>query len=433
VKALFKYFLFIPLLFVSFRAGFRTPWGPVFTLAEEVFIVLLILFFFSQLLAWTVGKDTPGKYELLIIFLLILPLFSAVNSYFHFGQPLIYGLATTRNFLLLISGLLFYYLLKHNVITLDHLKNIFLAAAWVTLSLFLYFYFTINPEKYADSFFIGYNPLKGGYIFKFQIPLLVFALLYYTFSFILKHRVIDLILSLPFYYMMIFIRQDRSIIIMCLLVIAIFFFRKIYVRAMLRYTVMLIITLLFALFIIEITDYRPPQTTLTKFYNLWLTVAGQETLESATNIRRIQVMRVWPDIVSNIWLGLGDISPQWKGGFARIYGYFYPSDIGLLGVIYLFGILGLLLLMTQYLLGYSISRKLKEDNLFIITCCYFLLFSFLDSFTSGQMVFFPANSMIPLGVIYYSYRIEQSVALDHVTTAKISSSSLPLPFSHPKV
>ncbi len=432
MKALFKHLLLILTLFVSFRAGFRTPWNHIFTLAEEVFIGLLILFLFFQLLAWILGKDAPGKFEMFILLLLILPLFSAVNSYLHFGQPLIYGLATTRNFLLLIAGLLFYNLLKHRLVSLALLKNIFIASAWITLGLFLYFYFTINPEKYADSFFIGYNPLKGGYIFKFQIPLLVFALLYYTFSFILKHRLSDLILSLPFYYLMIFIRQDRSITIMCLLVIAIFFFRKVYIRAFFRYTVMLIIGLLFASFIIEITDYRPPETTIAKFYNLWLTVTGQETLESATNIRRIQVLRVWPDIASNWWFGLGDLSPQWKGGFARIYGYFYPSDIGLLGVIYLFGITGLLLLMTQYLLAYLTARKLKDDNLFITTCCYFLLFSFLDSFTSGQMVFFPANSMIPLALIYYSYRLQQSASLDPEATVNVRSFAGVLPLTTQK-
>lgn len=404
MKATVKYAILILILFIGFRAGFRTPLDELSKLAEEILNFILIGFILFRISQWAVNKDKISHYEMLMLLMMIFPVWSAIASFINFGQPLIYGIGTTRNFYLFLLGPFFYYLLHRKIITLPFLKNTMLAASWFTLAVFLTIYLTINPEKYPDRFFIGYNELKGGYIFKFNIALLIFALLYYSIRFLSSNRFLYLILSVPFYYMMLYIRQDRSIIIMSLFVLAVFYFRRVFFKSALRYSALIILMIFIGFFVIEITDYKPSEKSVDKFYNLWLTVTGRETDESATNIRRIEVIKAWPDIEKRFLFGNGELSPRWRDGFSRIYGYFYPSDIGIIGILYLFGITGTLFLFIQFLFARKFVYKMNVDDPFIIACAYYLLFCFFDTFTSGQSAFFPANSTVVMAILYYAYR-----------------------------
>lgn len=404
MKAIFKYAILILILFIGFRAGFRTPLDEISKIAEEVLNFFLIGFILFRISQWSANKDRISRYELLMMMMMIFPVWSAIASAVNFGQPLIYGIGTTRNFYLFLLGPFFYYLLHKKYITLHFLKNTFLAASWFTFIVFLIIYITVNPEKYPDRFFIGFNELKGGYIFKFNIALLIFALFYYSIRFLTSNRLVYLLASVPFYYMMLYIRQDRSIIIMSLLVLAIFYFKRVFFKSALRYSALIILMIFIGFFVIEITDYKPSDQSVDKFYNLWLTVTGRETDESATNIRRLEVIKAWPDIEKRFLFGNGELSPRWLDGFSRIYGYFYPSDIGIIGILYLFGITGTILLFIQFYFARSTVINVNFDNPFLVTCSYYLLFCFFDTFTSGQSAFFPANSTVVIAVLYYAYR-----------------------------
>jgi hypothetical protein len=205
--------------------------------------------------------------------------------------------------------------------------------------------------------------------------------------------------------MMLFIRQDRSIIIMTLFVLLIFYFKRVFFKAALRYSALIILLIFTGFFIIEITDYKPSDQSVNKFYNLWLTVTGRETDESATNIRRLEVIKAWPDIEKRFLFGNGELSPRWRDGFTRIYGYFYPSDIGIIGILYLFGLIGTLLFFVQFLFARDVIKRFTTEDPFIITCIYYLLFCFFDTFTSGQSAFFPANSTVIIAILFYACRV----------------------------
>lgn len=428
VRAIIKYAVLILILFIGFRAGFRTPLDEISKIAEEVLIFFLIGFILFRISQWVNNKDKLSRFELLMMMMMIFPIWSAIASAINFSQPLIYGIGTTRNFYLFLLGPFFYYLLHKKIITLIFLKNTMLAASWFTLAVFIIIYLSINPEKYPDRFFIGFNELKGGYIFKFNIALLIFTLLYYSIRFLSTHRFLYLLLSLPFFYMMLFIRQDRSIIIMTLFVMLIFYFKRIFFQSAIRYSAMIILLIFTVFFIVEITDYKPSDQSVSRFYNLWLTVTGRETDESATNIRRLEVIKAWPDIEKRFLFGNGELSPRWQDGFSRIYGYFYPSDIGIIGILYLFGITGTLLLFVQFLFAHKIIKKLNVEDPFTITCTYYLLFCFLDSFTSGQSAFFPSNSTIIIAILFFAYRNNESLLIEDSlwhTPVKLKKSANP--------
>lgn len=407
-----KLILLTVFLFISFRSGLRTPIEFITKYLEDILTIGLVLFMFFRI-AFDISKKQPiSRFELMLTGMMIIPFWSAFIAYIRFEQPLFYGLVAARNFYLYLGGALIYYLLIKKIIGITDLKKAFLASAWITLILFLIVYFTLDPAKYLDTPYIGYNELKGGYIFRFVIPLIVYAFLYYIIVFFNsgKSKFLFLLCAIPFFYMIVFVRQDRSIILILLFVLLLYFFRKVFFRSALFYTGLTIIIASLTLLFVNILEFKIPEETREKYINLWLTVTGKETEESSTNVRRVQVIKVWPDIEKHIFFGNGELYPKWKNGFARIYGYFYPTDIGLLGILYIFGLLGTLLIFIQYIYAARIVKSLKDDpyDNFKNACIYFLLFVFLDSFTSGQTLFFPANSTLMIAILtYYAFQQNQ--------------------------
>ena len=82
------------------------------------------------------------------------------------------------------------------------------------------------------------------------------------------------------------------------------------------------------------------------------------------------------------------MSHRWDGGYEGALGYFYPSDIGLLGAIYIYGVFGLIIFLGQL---FFIRRWLKmvpsdRRSPFIETVKAFLIYFFVRSLATGSLV-----------------------------------------------
>lgn len=406
------------LIFFGYRTTFRFPMTLVNGIIEDLICGMMILFMTYRLIEFLRGYDRITPFEGLMFALAIFPVWSAIAALLHFDQPLFYGIATRRNFYLYLLGPFVFYLLKKKITSTVELRKSFLLAGVIATIVFYATWLRVSPEQYSDTMFVGYNSLKGGYIFKFIVTITIFPLIYFFISYFTSKKFYYLLFTLPFIHLLIFIRQDRSTILVTLFVLLFYFVKEIFTHSKARYLFNFFLGLIAILFLIEITDYAPSEQTIDKYRNLWLTVIGAETSESSTNVRRIEVIKVWPDIQQHFFFGNGDLSTRWQDGFTRIYGYFFPSDIGLIGILYVYGLIGTLLLMYQYVFAYKLSRKLKplRQDIFLKSCIYFLLISFFDSLTAGQTVFFPANSTILIGIMYFYYFRQQSA---HIRILKI--------------
>ena len=100
-------------------------------------------------------------------------------------------------------------------------------------------------------------------------------------------------------------------------------------------------------------------------------------------------------------LGNGFISNQWNGGWREILGYFYPVDIGILGNIFVFGILGTFLLYLPYWFSLDISRNVKSKNVLFKTCEYMILFFFLSMFFTAVNIRDTSSIMFVVCLLYY--------------------------------
>jgi len=77
-----------------------------------------------------------------------------------------------------------------------------------------------------------------------------------------------------------------------------------------------------------------------------------------------------------------------KDGFEGFFGYLYPTDIGLLGGMFQYGILGLIFMwLIPIKLIYKKINYLNERNIFESSLKYFFLFTVLRGFYNGNSFF----------------------------------------------
>lgn len=424
LKHSIKILLLSVLFFIAFRIGFRTPLDPYLFIVEGTLSALMIAFMFFRVIQFVAKKEPISSLEMILLGMFIFPLWSALAAYFEYGQPLFYGIATQRSFYLYLSALLLFYLLKHRIVRLTDIRFSFLCTAWLSMGIFIVTSNFINPEEYFKTIFIGYNELKGGYIFKFVITLIVFAFLYYVIKYFITHNLKYLLLAAPHFYYMTFVRQDRSTILVAVFTLLLYFAFEVYKKARFKYFLFgfLGIGLLFS--VIAFSGYSPDEVTIEKYNNIWLTITGQETTENSTNLRRIQTLMVWPDILQSPIFGHGELSLKWESGFARVYGYFYPTDIGIVGEMFIYGFLGTLLINAQFIYALWLIRRMKRNpyDAFQNTCIYFLIICFFDSLTAGQTVFYSANSVIMISILYSYYHFQrvEEVSLKNPSLSKLN-------------
>lgn len=414
LKVLFWAFFFM----IAMRILLRTPLSKGAFVVEAVFIAILLLFYIYRIFTALAGKSSFTKYEVYLSTFLIFPFWSAFAAYYSWNQPFIFGVAAQRGFYLFLSAFFLLYALNKKIVTPQILLKSFLLLGWCSLIGFYVATKVINPIQYIDTEMVEFSSLKGGYIFHFYITFITIGFLYYTIQFFKTGNYLYWIPSILFLAYIVFVRQDRSIILTVFAGIGLYFLQNEMKKYFLKtvFTGLIVITGILAVFV----SSGPQLLTgfFVKYENIIKVVSGQSTTESSTNVRKKEALKVFPHIIKNPLLGNGDLSQQWRNGFERIMGHLYPADLGIIGEIFLFGLLGTLIINSQFILAlkYSAASKYYSFDTFYLTCKYALFTFFMDSFTAGQTIFFAANSILLITILYYykneSIKIAQKKILE---------------------
>lgn len=405
-NSLFTFGLSI-LFIIGFRLALHTPLNSVVYSVEAITILTFFSIFLYHTIREFYSRRKINNFLYLNLAMCLFPVIGSLSAYTEFGQPLQHGFIHQRDFYLFLIGIVMSYQIK-SVIELKYIERSFVLICWLSLFIFILTPLFIQPEKYLATDFVGFNPLKGGYIFKFIMTFMVFGFLYYGILFFRSKRILDAIYAMPFLYYLFFVRQDRSIILLFGLTFVIFFLKRIFPINKIKYGIISIVfTFSIGLFLSLVqTNY------FEKFSNVITAFSGEETNEASTNIRSKEIAIALPFIAKNPYFGNGELSNQWNGGYQTVFGYFFPSDIGLIGELYVFGIVGTLLLHVQFLFGAFYIRRTsdrKHDHFFIVLS-YFLLYTFLDSLTAGQTIFYAANSMIIISLLYSYFKLNSDTS-----------------------
>jgi hypothetical protein len=152
-------------------------------------------------------------------------------------------------------------------------------------------------------------------------------------------------------------------------------------------------------------DYLDRMSNL--FLEMFKVLSGEESKDNSSNARiwtSLIVMNYFETSDLSLYFGTGRISQQWNNGYERLFGYFYPEDIGLLGGVFLYGLFGILMLVIiPYYWIIREIRTLKKNNtyVFIQAVKYMLVLSIIRLLQGG--LYFGPDIWLVLFFILYAY------------------------------
>ncbi|MBI1192367.1 MAG: hypothetical protein GC205_04240 [Bacteroidetes bacterium] len=372
---------------------------------ELVFRYFLAVFFAFYITDRLVLKRKITYFDLIILILLIVPIYSAFSAKREFGQPILMGLLAQNYLLMYLAGTFIWYLVRIRWMTIESLRYSFLALGWISLILFTGTELFADPMDYLDSEFVRSKDTKGGYFFKYFTYFITFGGLYHAICFFFKRDSAQLLLFLPFLFFMIVINNGRTDMVVFLSTLGLIFFKHQSFKQILVYTFYVIMGAAASVAIL-VTFFPEEATILWDMYSSYFTVlTGQESEDSSATSRLLQIGVALDFLLSNpdaIVFGAGKVSGNFDVPIMRIVN---PVDIGLVGLIFNHGLVGMVIMYSQFVFAYNFTGKVKfaANDMFFITLKYYMFMILIQSFFKGPLFYLPGQLIIIVGMLY-AYR-----------------------------
>lgn len=399
--------LFLPIFYGWLRYIPNLSW--VFNLTL-VFIIFLFLSFYRG------SRHKIFNNLNLYIFLMmtVVPILGSLSAFHFYNQPIFYGLASNRYLILLLFNLVLIQLLIKGRLDITHLQSSFVFLAWFSVFLFSFINFYVDPNELDVEKFGNYVFDGGGTNNKLNLPkgFIVFGLFYYFCKSINPlqrsgFNTIAFIFFLTYLFSTSISRVLFMSIFLGLIFLIINFDRKnTYKKLQNLMKFFLVIIFLSIAIIIFNPEYF--SVFFSKYIDAFRAIGGADEVDDwSANARIQQLLIVAPIILENIFFGAGTLSNQWMGGYEEVFGYLHPSDLGLIGIIFQIGIVGLSFLLIQYYIAFSVIKnflkvtdkiKFKE---FYMTMMTVLILNCLSSITTGAILYGPETILLAIFVLKY--------------------------------
>jgi len=395
-------------LAVSIVLTFGTFKGlPLGLLAQNGWVVVSFLYLIFVYLLWIVKvKFILTAFELYVLSIIIsVPFMSAFAASREFGQPIVYGLLAQRTLMLNLGALAIIWAYKLGFITLGIIQNTLVWLAWFTLLLYSSIWIFLDPAFFSElgSGFVG-GGKSADYSFKFRSEFVIFGFLFYAFLAFRTRESRYWLMSLPFLLFIIVCIAGRSLILSVIVALLFFILRWSSFARLLTFLpkISLVTVLLVAALYISIPEMMASLGV--KFSDAFAVVlTGEEGSDVSSNARISETLVAAPYILKNWLIGNGDISNQWGGGYEGVLGvYFYPSDIGIIGVLFMYGTLGLALFLVQFIFAVQYSARISSYGFHIPlgdACKGFLLFLVIHSFVTGKFAHYSQVSLVFIAIL----------------------------------
>ncbi len=351
-KRLLRVLLFILVYFDS-RAWFTKSNFVEVPGAQEVFLVVLVLFFLiavlpSALLRLQLSRD--GWFVLSIIFSVLV--FSSVAAYLVFGQPLYAGMIEQRR---VLAYLIFFPVaaaLRSRLVSTRTVLNYVTAAAVLCVINAGVYYLTVSSAKAVDSLVsesqarADRTPVGTGFI--------LIGLCYVLSRYVERPKLRWAVLWFVFVFDVIVLEQGRQTIIAVALASAFLLLQS---RTAVK---RLILTSFWAFLAILPFIWSSVVRTWEKYVFLF------QLLSEARNLR---VETIHTVMAHNLLVPHGALWAQWRDGFAAYFGpTFFLSDIGLFGELFCYGAVLLAMLLIWYYGFLIYSIRAAEWNAVTRSC-----------------------------------------------------------------
>ena len=402
--------LIIFILFTT-RILTRTPLVDYYTPFEILWYLFIISFTIIYALYIFMVRKTIDEINYYYVMIIVLPVWAGLAAVISEGQNFMIGLSSQRHWYGISGIFVIIYLLQTRFITIGDLYRALIWLGWGTMIYFIMCYLFLDPKAYLDYSFVGFSDIKGGYRFKFGIDFIAFLSVYYTVKYVKQRDRASLWFSVINLSYLFFLHQGRSVMLSVIATLFVFYMFEVnWQRAVRIFTsigvgFLVIMGIMYAIIPDRVSDYIFQYTSL-----FALIFTGDVTGESSVDARieEIGILLIYlQDYAIGWWIGVGKLGAetQTSTGVNDITTV-PPGDIGILGSIMTYGILGSLVIYFQFLIAFrsfKFIRRYKHEP-FMIASKYFLIFCFLSSLAKGYLFMQPGSTAVFI-LIIYAYKL----------------------------
>jgi len=328
----------------------------------------------------------------LLIMIILIPLMSMFPAYFVFGQPLFYGLVSMRGVFLLAGVLLLLICLRHEIISFAMLEKSFVIIIWSSFCLYILMNLFLNPDSFHDyglGFVVkGYGNEKSG--FKFQDNFQILGVFYYFFKGFKEKTKMSYVYSVVLLMFLFAGHGGRGMTISLGFTLLYFLYRWGGLTRIFKFVPVVVIGVILFVSVAYLISPEQVINRAGKFSDAFTVVLKREEVEdTSANARLLTTLAAIPYIENHFIFGCGNISSQWNDGFGGVIGtYFHPSDIGFIGIIFMYGVVGLIIYLYQVVLALKASKssRYQECNPLIDAAKCILMYLFIYSIQTGFFV-----------------------------------------------
>jgi len=382
-----------------------TPFESIFFQAQLLFYFFLFLFGTVFFIHKVLRQVKMSSFDLYMFFLAaVIPVYLAIRASVVFGQPLWYGIAAERHWLVVLAAVWLHHELSAGRISIQTVKKTLLLMAWATLIVFVLIQMLIDPGPFVRTPFASFSKIRG-FRFRLNYFFIIYGAIYYFISYTKTHRFPQLLKALAFSVYIVLIIQGRAMLLFLFITACVYLI----VNKSFQYNVKLLLKASLAFSVLLIFCYVMYPSIISKYINLYhqagIVLSGHMGEDYSANSRILQVNEMLLYLKTHselLWFGAGRLSYHWNGGFSRVLGYFYPSDTGLIGMIFVYGIVGIMVVLFSVI--FYIRSKCSElfrSDVFALSIKYYGLYFIFLTLVTGAIVFQASRFMLLMAIMTY--------------------------------
>jgi|GEM_PF-2011898 len=394
-----------------------TPFERPFFKLQAVFLGIVLLFLMAYVLNILMKKNSVNRVVLYYLILItFLPFYSGLMAGAAFGQPILYGILAERSWILVGVGVWFYYVVTNEKVYIEVIRSSFIFMAWASLIVFIVVILTYDTSQLTRvgeklrSGLVSMSAIRG-VRFKFQNYFITFGTIYYFINHEIHKNVKHLVTLLLFLSYVVFVVQGRTYMLALAVTFLVYYWFNYPPSKLVIISIKLALFLLAALIAVHflMPDYLDRMSYL--FTEMFRVLTGTKSQEYSANSRILQsniILQYFKVHPLSVWLGTGRVSHQWQGGYQSILGYFYPTDTGVLGGLFLYGIVGMIFILAIPLaISIRTLRKVpQKGDVFIMALKYLLVFEIVRA-AQGSYYFGIVSYVIPLFILMAYTTLEE--------------------------
>lgn len=401
-----KTMILVVFILFTTRILTRTPLVDYYMPFEILWYIFIISFTFVYAFYVFLVRKTIDEIHYYYILIIVMPVWAGYGAVLSEGQNFMAGLSSQRHWYGISGIFVLIYLLQTRFFTIGDLYRAMVWLGWGTMVYFIGCYIFLDPKQYLDYSFVGYSDIKGGYRFKFGIDFIAFLSVYYTVKYVKQKDNKALFSSVIHLSYLFFLHQGRSVMLAVVATLFVFYMfevnwqRAIRIMFSIGVGFLVIMGILYAIMPSRVNDYIIQYTSLAT-----VVFTGNASGESSVDARleEIGILLVYLTTYPiGWWIGVGKLSAE--SGVEGVHDIHTvpPGDIGILGSIMTYGILGSLLIYMQFLIAFRSVKFIRRyaNEPFMIASKYFLIFCFLSSLAKGYLFMQPGSTAIFILVIY---------------------------------